>query len=300
MDVQGTGIEFRGLTKSFGDVIAVDDLTATAEPGRVTAFLGPNGAGKTTTLRMLFGLVHPTAGSATFGGVAYADVAQPASSIGALLESSGFHPGRSARDHLRLLAVASELSTDAAERALYTVDLTGDAARRVGEFSLGMRQRLALAAALLGDPSVLVLDEPTNGLDPAGIRWLRRFLRDFADQGGTVLLSSHALSEVEQLADDVLVIARGRLRYAGPLDGLRTTQTNATRVVSPHLDRLAAAATAAGANVDRVNAHELVVTMAPEQLGDIAAVHACTLHRLEYAAPLEEVFLRLVEEASVS
>jgi ABC-2 type transport system ATP-binding protein len=214
---QGRTIEFRDLTKRYGDTVAVTGVTAEVVPGRVTAFLGPNGAGKTTTLRMLLGLVLPTGGSATFGGVSYADLRDPAREVGALVESAGFHPGRTALDHLRILAAAARLDARTVRRVLALAELDTSAGRRVGEFSLGMRQRLALAAAVLGDPDALVLDEPTNGLDPPGVRWLRRFLRDFADEGGTVLLSSHALSEVEQIADDVLVIARGRIVHAGDL-----------------------------------------------------------------------------------
>src|SRR6266567_3492126 len=214
-------IEFRGLTKRFGATVAVDDLTATISAGRVTAFLGPNGAGKTTTLRMLLGLVAPTAGTATIAGRRYDEFAEPVRAVGALLEAPGFHPGRTAFDHVRALAVAARLPRDAPARVLAEADLMAAADQRVGSFSLGMRQRLGLAVAVLGDPAVLVLDEPTNGLDPQGIRWLRGHLRRLADDGRTVLVSSHALAEVEQIADDVLVIVRGRLVRSASLAALR-------------------------------------------------------------------------------
>jgi ABC-2 type transport system ATP-binding protein len=212
------------LTKSFGAVRAVNDLSFTVEPGEVTGFLGPNGAGKTTTLRMLLGLVRPDAGSALVGGVPYTDLAEPVRSVGAVLEATAFHPGRTARVHLRALCLAAGLPSIRVEQALDDVDLTAAADRRVGGFSLGMRQRLALASALLGDPTVLILDEPANGLDPVGIHWLRGFLRALAADGRTVLLSSHLLVEMEQTAARVLIIDGGRLvadrRVAELADGL--------------------------------------------------------------------------------
>ena len=189
-------IEIHGLSKRFGDVAAVDDLSFSARAGAVTGFLGPNGAGKTTTLRMLLGLVTPTAGTATIDGQPYAELASPLRHVGAVLEADGFHPGRRARDHLRVLTFAAGLRDDRVEEVLDQVDLADAAERRVKGFSLGMRQRLGLASALLGEPEVLILDEPANGLDPEGINWLRRFLRTFADGGGTVLVSSHLLAEV--------------------------------------------------------------------------------------------------------
>jgi ABC-2 type transport system ATP-binding protein len=209
--IAAPAVELTGLTKSFGGIRAVDDITASARPGQVTALLGPNGAGKTTTLRMLLGLVAPTTGTATFGAQRYEELSNPVRIVGAVLEASGCHPGRTARDHLRILSTAARLPCEAIERVLDETGLTADANRRVGDYSLGMRQRLGLAAALLGDPAVVVLDEPTNGLDPPGVRWLRELLRRFADEGRTVLLSSHALSEVELTADHVLVMAGGRL-----------------------------------------------------------------------------------------
>ena len=210
-------IELNGLTKSFGEVLAVDDVRAVALPGQVTALLGPNGAGKTTALRMLLGLVAPDCGVATFGGKRYDELRHPARQVGAVLEASGYHPGRTALDHLRILATASRLAPDACERVLAETGLASDARRRVGGFSLGMRQRLGIAAAMLGDPAVLVLDEPTNGLDPPGVRWLRGYVRRLADEGRTVLLSSHALSEVELIADHVLVLAQGDCSGPRPL-----------------------------------------------------------------------------------
>jgi ABC-2 type transport system ATP-binding protein len=205
------------LSKAFGPVRAVDDLSFTVEAGTVTGFLGPNGAGKSTTLRIVLGLVAPTAGSATLLGRPYRELPDPARSVGAVLEASAFHPGRRALDHLRILCTAAGLPRSRAEEALEEVSLTPAARRRVGCFSLGMRQRLAIASALLGRPRVLVLDEPANGLDPDGVHWLRTFLRGYARDGGAVLVSSHVLPEVERLADDVVIISAGRAVRQGPL-----------------------------------------------------------------------------------
>jgi ABC-2 type transport system ATP-binding protein len=208
------------LTKRYGEVVAVDDVTFALRPGTVTGFLGPNGAGKTTTLRLLLGLAEPTAGEALVFGRRYSELDDPARQVGAVLESNDFHPGRSGRDHLRALALAAEIPRSRVEEVLALVELEGSAHRRVKTYSLGMRQRLGLAAALLGDPGLLVLDEPANGLDPAGIHWLRAFLRRFAEQGGSVLVSSHVLAEVAQTVDQVLLIDRGRLVASGRLDEL--------------------------------------------------------------------------------
>ena len=213
-------IEVHELIKRFGPVLAVDRLSFAVEPGRVTGFLGPNGAGKTTTLRALLGLVTPTSGSATIGGRRYQDLPNPQREVGALLEASNFHPGRSGRDHLRVLAETAGVTVSRVDEVLNIVGLTAYARRRAGGYSMGMRQRLGLAGALLGDPRVLVLDEPANGLDPEGIRWMRGFLRTLAGQGRTILVASHVLSEVEQTVDRVAIVHEGRLRYAGPLDGL--------------------------------------------------------------------------------
>ena len=204
-------IEIQGLSKRFGEVAAVDDLSFTAREGAVTGFLGPNGAGKSTTLRMLLGLVRPSQGSATIGGKPYAAMAEPFRRVGAVLEADAFHPGRRARDHLRVLATAAGLPLARVDAVLREVDLADVGHRRVKGFSLGMRQRLGLASALLGEPEVLILDEPANGLDPEGVHWLRQFVRAFADRGGTVLVSSHVLAEVAQTVDDVVIIANGGL-----------------------------------------------------------------------------------------
>jgi ABC-2 type transport system ATP-binding protein len=216
-----TDIRVTGLTKRFGELTAVRDLTFTVPPG-VTGFLGPNGAGKTTTLRMLLGLVRPTAGTAEIGGRRYADLRHPRRLVGALLDSTGFHPGRTARQHLLISAAASGLAAGRVPEVLDQVRLTDAAGRRIGGYSLGMRQRLGLATALLGDPEVLVLDEPGNGLDPAGTAWLRELLRSLADQGRTVVVSSHLLAEVAQIADQVVIVSDGALRHAGPLAELST------------------------------------------------------------------------------
>ena len=229
-------VSVEGLTKRYGTVVAVERLTFSLEPGTVTGFLGPNGAGKTTTLRLLLGLAEPDEGEALVFGRRYAELSRPIERIGAVLESNDFHPGRSGRDHLRVLALAAEIPRGRVEEVLELVELQGVADRRVRTYSLGMRQRLGLASALLGDPELLVLDEPANGLDPAGVHWLRTFLRGFADDGGTVLVSSHLLAEVAQTVDRVVIIDRGRLVASAPLtelaDGGQTLETAYLRLVS--------------------------------------------------------------------
>jgi ABC-2 type transport system ATP-binding protein len=218
-----TEIQVHGLTKAFGRVTAVRDLSFTAPAGKVTGFLGPNGSGKTTTLRMVLGLVRPSAGEALIGGVPYSRLARPRHSVGALLEATGFHPGRRARDHLRVIAAAGGLPDRRVDEVLDQVDLAPSASRRVREFSLGMRQRLGIAAALLADPDVLLLDEPANGLDPAGIAWLRGLLRGMAGEGRTIVVASHVLTEIAQTADHVVIVSAGQLRFAGPLTEIGVT-----------------------------------------------------------------------------
>lgn len=219
--MSGVRITVERLCKSFRGVPAVRDLAFTAEPGSVTGFVGPNGAGKTTTLRVLLGLVRADSGQALIGGRRYVDLARPVAEVGAVLEATGFHPDRSARDHLRAVCLATGLPRRRVDEVLDAVELAAVADRAVGGFSLGMRQRLALATAIVGEPRVLIVDEPANGLDPAGIRWLRGFLRHTADSGATVLLSSHVLSEVERIADHVVIIAAGRVVHDSPLVELR-------------------------------------------------------------------------------
>ena len=217
----GVVVEFTGLTKRFGSLTAVDDLSFTVAPGQVTGFLGPNGAGKTTTLRMLLGLVRPTSGTATIDGRAYADLDRPLAVVGAALEATDVHPGRSGRDHLRTIAAAAGVADSRVDELLEMTGIPAFARKRAGGYSTGMRQRLALAQSLLGDPQLLVLDEPANGLDPEGIRWLRSFLRHLChDQGKTVLVSSHLLQEVEQTVDDVVIIANGTLVKQGAMADL--------------------------------------------------------------------------------
>jgi len=216
-------VEVRDLTKTFGRVTAVRGMSFTAPAGKVTGFLGPNGSGKTTTLRIVLGLVREDAGTALIGGVPYSRLARPRQTAGAMLEATGFHPGRRARDHLRVIAGAARIPGRRVDEVLAQVDLTSAARRRVREFSLGMRQRLGLATALLGDPGVLLLDEPANGLDPAGIAWLRGLLRSQADEGRTVIVASHVLSEVAQTVDHVVIVSAGQVRFAGPLDEIGST-----------------------------------------------------------------------------
>jgi ABC-2 type transport system ATP-binding protein len=291
----GATIEVRGLTKNFGAVHAVSGLDFTVEPGRVTGFLGPNGAGKTTTLRMLLGLVSPTAGSATIGGRRYHDLPAPTRQVGAVLEATSFHPARRARAHLKMIAMAAGIDYSRIDAVLDLVGLTGDAKRRVGGFSTGMRQRLELAGALLGDPGVLILDEPSNGLDPQGIAWLREFLRHLAGEGRTVLVSSHLLAEMAQTVDDVVIVSQGQLRAQGPLSSLIARTRSSMRVRSPEADRLAAVVGQLGLAPRRVAADVVMVDGAtPEQLGPVIAANQIVVYELvQEAEDLEALFLGL-------
>jgi ABC-2 type transport system ATP-binding protein len=292
----GTVIEFRNISKSFGGVTAVNDLSFTVEPGRVTGFLGPNGAGKTTSLRILLGLVTATSGTATFGGVRYSALPHPLTTVGAALEAASFHPGRTARNHLGVYAIAAGLPRTRVTEVLGQVGLADHAAQRVGGYSLGMRQRLGLAYALLGDPGVLVLDEPVNGLDPEGIRWIRRFLRAMAAEGRTVLISSHLLSEVQQSVDDVVIIARGELIHLGPLASLDTDAAPQTIVDSPDREALTAELTKAGITFSIGRTGLLAATSDPALLGHLAfaaGIELSVLHRQK--AGLEDSFLALVD-----
>jgi len=288
-------ISVQGLTKRFGDVLAVDHLTFDVDPGTVTGFLGPNGAGKTTTLRMLLGLVAPTSGTATIDGRPYRELADLVRRVGAVLEASGFHPGRSARDHLRVLATAAGLPSGRVGEALEQVGLAGAGRRRVGGFSLGMRQRLGLAAALLGDPEVLVLDEPANGLDPEGVRWLRDLVRGLADQGRTVLVSSHLLAEVAQTVDQVVIIDRGRLVARSSLAALTAGADRTVRVRTPQPEALRGLLVARGATVTPDGPDRLVVGgVTAEQVGQAAAAGGVVLHEMRFErSNLEDVFLEL-------
>ncbi len=286
-----------GLTKRYGAVTAVEDLSFEVREGAVTGFLGPNGAGKTTTLRMMLGLARPTAGSTSILGRRFAELPDPARSVGANLEICGMHPGRSGRNHLRSLAAFAGLPASRVDEVLELVEMRDASRRRAGGYSTGMRQRLGLAASLLGDPEVLVLDEPANGLDPQGIRWLRDFLRGAASDGRTVLVSSHVLSEVEQTVDDVVVINRGRLVKSGPIAGF--TAAEAVRVRSPRAAELAAALESDGAEVRRDGEQLLFVQgRTTDQVGDVAFATGMPLHELAVeAASLEEVFFRLTSDS---
>ncbi|HXQ55020.1 MAG TPA: ABC transporter ATP-binding protein [Actinomycetes bacterium] len=284
-------ISVQGLTKRFGEVLAVDRLDFEVDPGTVTGFLGPNGAGKTTTLRMLLGLVAPTSGAATIDGRPYRELADPARRVGAVLEQSGFHPGRSARDHLRVLATAAGLAPARIDEVLEQTGLAAAARRRVGGFSLGMRQRLGLAAALLGDPDVLVLDEPANGLDPEGVHWLR----GLADQGRTVLVSSHLLAEVAQTVDQVVIIDRGRLVAQSTLAALTAGTDRTVRVRTAQPEALHALLVAMGATVTLDGPDQLLVGgVTAEQVGQTAAAGGVVLHEMRFErSNLEDVFLEL-------
>ena len=293
-------ITVRGLTKRYGPVTAVDGLTFDVAPGVVTAFLGPNGAGKSTTLRMLLGLDRPTAGTARIGGAAYPDLVLPLRTVGALLDSSAAHPGRTARAHLRWLAASNRLPERRVAEVLALVDLTAAADRRVRGFSLGMNQRLGIAAALLGDPPVLLLDEPTNGLDAEGIRWLRTTLRGLAAEGRTVVVSSHLMAEVARTADHLLVVDRGRLLADTPLTSFLTAQAGrSVRVRTPQGERLRGLLVASGATVAVEPDGTLHVSgSGADAVGAVAARHAVPLLSLAAEEPsLEDAFLALVTGA---
>lgn len=297
---EGHVLEFTDVTKRFGAVSAVDGLTARVEPGTVTGFLGPNGAGKTTSLRILLGLVGATSGRATIGGKRYAELRHPLQTVGAALEASSFHPGRTAADHLKVYARAAGLPLARVDDVLGLVGLADVAGRKAGGFSLGMRQRLGLAYTLIGDPGVLVLDEPANGLDPEGIKWLRGFLRTLAAEGRTVLVSSHMLAEVQQTVSALLVIARGRLVYQGDLAGLTALQDSATVVDSPDRRALGAALDAAGVAYEPLRTGFTVRGGDPAELGAVAAAAGVALSNLQRRGPaLEEVFLDLVNGTRV-
>ena len=296
--MSAAAIEAVGLTKRYKSVTAVDDLSFRVREGAVTGFLGPNGAGKTTTLRMVLGLARPSEGTATIQGRRYVELDEPARTVGANLEVAGAHPGRSGRNHLRALAAMAGLPASRVDEVLRLVELESAADRRAGKYSLGMRQRLGLAATLLGDPHVLVLDEPANGLDPQGIRWLRDFLRAMAAEGRTVLVSSHVLAEVAQTVDDVVVIHRGRLVQQGPVESL-TAAGAGVLVRTPRSVALRAALEREGLAVTEAPDGALVVEGADAaQVGEIAFAAGVPLHELAArSTSLEEAFLALTTDA---
>ena len=290
-----TAIEIEGLTKRFGAVAAVDDLSFCVPAGHVVGFLGSNGAGKTTTLRMLLGLVAPTGGRATFNGRPYRELPRPLHQVGAVLEAANFHPGRTARAHLRIHALAGDSPRSRVDEVLDQVGLASAGDRRVGGFSLGMRQRLGLATAMLHDPEILILDEPANGLDPEGVRWLRDLIRGLAAGGHTVLVSSHLLAEVAQTVDSVVIIDHGRLITQSSLPELTAQAGMVVRIRTPKAAQLGTALVAEGIGATVVAADRLEVTGAtPEQIGTLAAQRAIPIFEAITDAPnLEEMFLQL-------
>ncbi len=293
MTAAGARIEVRGLTKRFGTLTAVDHLDFAVEPGRITGFLGPNGAGKTTTLRMLLGLIRPTEGTATIDGHSYRDIADPLQEVGSALESTNFHPGRTGRDHLRVLASASGIDDRRVDQMLELVGIPAAANKRAGGYSMGMRQRLGLAAALLGAPRVVILDEPANGLDPEGIRWLRGFLRQLSGEGKTILISSHMLQEVEQTVDDVVIIANGRSVAQGPISELQSEPTVLVRTPDP---ADLSSALLAGGLVSQADGDGtlLVRTRELARVGDIAHRAGHPVHELRTLdSDLEALYFRL-------
>jgi ABC-2 type transport system ATP-binding protein len=286
------------LTKRFGSVLAVDSLSFGLAPGTITGFLGPNGAGKTTTLRMLLGLMKPSGGTARIFDSSYAELQEPALRVGAVLESTDFHPGRSGRDHLRMLSRAARLPDARVDEVLRLVELKEAAHRRVKGYSLGMRQRLGLAAALLGDPELLILDEPANGLDPEGVRWLRDFLRAFAAGERTVLVSSHVLAEVAQTVDQVLIINRGKLVVESSLEQLTTRVGGSVRARTPERAKLQQALQQEHIETTAVDEQVLLVHgVSSEQVGDLAFAAQVPIHELAPdGSSLEDIFLQLTSE----
>ena len=290
-------IEIVGLTKKYGSRVAVDDLTVTIEPGRVTGFLGPNGSGKTTTMRCILGLTRPTAGRATVLGRPYRSLSRPMRRVGALIDPRAWHPGRTAYAHLLALAQSNDLPRRRVDEVMDLVGIESVAHERVRGFSLGMGQRLGLAGALLGDPDVLVLDEPVNGLDPEGIRWVRELLRDLADEGRTVLVSSHLMSEMEETADHLVVLGHGRLLADLPMHDL-LGQHSAVRVRSPMASLLARALERAGARIDVLSDGALWIEgMDVVEVGDVAFLSGLRVHELtQVNESLEEAYLALTED----
>jgi ABC-2 type transport system ATP-binding protein len=289
-------IQVESLTKRFGETLAVDNLSFRVEPARATGFLGPNGAGKTTTMRAVLGLVRPSSGSATVLGRPFRELDEPARRVGAVLEATAFHPGRSGRNHLRVLATEAGIPAARVDEVLQLVELQDAARRRTGGYSLGMRQRLALAAALLGDPDVLVLDEPANGLDPAGVRWLRDLLRQRAEGGRTIFVSSHILSEVEVIADEIVIIHHGKFVASGTVQELVARASGGVRVRSPVAERLRELLAARGAEVTEMDGSLLVTGMPQEEIGELAAANGVVLHELAAErASLEQAFFELTE-----
>ncbi len=293
----GHMIEVTGLTKSYGGFLAVDDVSFRCQPGRVTGFLGPNGAGKTTTMRILVGLTPASRGTTTIGGLDYRKIPNPGLHVGVLLDASAQHAGRTGREVLTLGARTMGLPDSRVEEMLAMVSLTGsESKRRIRNYSLGMRQRLGIAHALLGDPSVLILDEPANGLDPAGIRWMRDLLKGYADRGGTVLLSSHLLNEVELIADEMILIGRGKILAQGDKKSLLAERTTGTLVTAADNQALAEALTGAGHPVHPI-ADGLKVDATPLQVGQVAADKQVVLTELrEAAGGLEDLFLELTSD----
>jgi ABC-2 type transport system ATP-binding protein len=288
-------LEARHLSKRFGHVLAVDDLSFSVRRGSITGFLGPNGSGKTTTLRMLLGLVNPTSGTALVAGRPFASLDQPSRYVGAALETSSFHPGRRAVDHLRVLAAQAGIPRSRVDEVLVEVDLDHARRRRVGGFSLGMRQRLSLAGALLGGPQILILDEPANGLDPEGVHWLRNFLRTFADRGGTVLVSSHLLAEISLLIDEVVIIARGRLIAESTMADLGNLASARVRVRTPNVAGLRDALRSHGVASETTGPDALLAfDTTAESVGRIAATSATVLYEISSEPfDLEQLFLEL-------
>jgi len=291
-------IEVSHLTKRFGPVLAVDDLSFTVDYGRIVGFLGQNGAGKTTTLRVLLGLAAPTDGDATVAGRGYAQLDDPLGTVGAVLDGGKFHPGRTGRNHVVGLARAAGLPTARADEVIEMVGLTEAANRRAGGYSLGMRQRLGLAAALLGDPKILVLDEPANGLDPQGIRWLRDFLRHLAGQGRAIVVSSHLLSEIAQTVDEVVVIGKGRSIAQAPIQELMARGQGGMKVAGPDIDRLRTALEADGAAVTATDGALIVADRTGEQIGRLIAAGGIVVSELsQVSQSLEDVFFELTDTA---
>jgi ABC-2 type transport system ATP-binding protein len=292
-------IEAHELTKRYGDKTAVDGISFTIAPGSVTGFLGPNGAGKSTTMRMIVGLDRPTSGAVTVNGRPYAEHRSPLSEVGALLDAKAVHPGRSARSHLRTMAATHNIPASRVDEVIEMTGLAAVAGKRVGGFSLGMGQRLGIASAMLGDPRTLILDEPVNGLDPEGVQWVRRLVRSLAEEGRTVFLSSHLMSEMAQTADQLLVIGRGRIIAAGPVQQVIDSVSGAAvRVRSPRASELAELVRGDGVVVESPETGALDLRgIDPERVGDLACAHGIALHELtRRSASLEEAYMSLTQD----